>query len=164
MKNWIPLVLLLPIAMLPTGCMLGSHDGEHSKYAPSGYNLNTWGGPVVPGQVQTRVMLMERGEAIYEQVCIHCHQPKGVGFGEVPPLAESDYLMDDRIRPVGILLKGLKDTIVVNGQTYNAEMPALTGSDLSVAAILTYVRNQFNGAADSIGVGEVTAARKALGL
>lgn len=164
MKYWIPILALSAVALLPTGCMLGSHEGDHSKDDHGGYNLNLWGGPVVSGQVQTRDLLFERGKAIYDQVCIHCHQPGGVGFGEVPPLAESDYLMADRVRPVRILLKGLKDTIVVNGRTYSAEMPALIASDLSVAAVLTYVRNQFNGATDSMGVEEVKAARKILGL
>lgn len=72
--------------------------------------------------------------------------------------------MAHRKRPVGILLKGLKGEITVNGELYNSGMPAVTGSDLSVAAVLTYVRNQFNGATDSMTVEEGRLAREEIGL
>jgi nitrite reductase (NO-forming) len=155
--------------ILFSGCGLpmfsDSHAGDHTDTSAHGHNLDDYGGPIDPAVSLTKAGLMARGMAIYKEVCIHCHQENGEGMpGFYPPIASSDYLMADRKRPVGILLKGLKGEITVNGTLYNSEMPAVTGSDLSIAAVLTYVRNQFNGATDSMSIEEVKQARKDLGL
>jgi nitrite reductase (NO-forming) len=157
---------LFTLAILSSGCALSeSHGDNHTDTADHAHDLDDYGGPIDPVASETMVALVARGKAIYEGVCIHCHQEDGVGMaGIYPPLANSDYLMADRIRPVGILLEGLKGEITVNGEIYNSEMPAVKGSDLSIAAVLTYVRNQFNGATDSISVDQVKQARKELGL
>lgn len=80
------------------------------------------------------------------------------------PPAGSDYLMANRGRAIQILFSGLTGPITVNGKPYDGVMPAVEGSDPSLAAILTFVRNDFNGATDSISFSEVAAERKALGF
>jgi mono/diheme cytochrome c family protein len=158
-------LLLIP-ALFPMGCIHSESHGEnHTDTADHAHDLDVYGGPIDPTASRTKAALVARGQAIYEGVCIHCHGEGGAGMpGFYPPLANSDYLMADRKRPVGILLRGLKGAITVNGETYDSEMPAVKGSDLSIAAVLTYVRNQFNGATDSMTVDEVKQARKELGL
>ena len=162
----------LGIAMVPfvfMGCGLphssDAHGVDHTDTTDHGHELDAYGGPVDPVVSYTLAGLTARGAAVYKRVCIHCHQENGEGIREAyPPLASSDFLMADRKRPIEILLKCLKGEITVNGNIFNSEMPAVTGSDLSIAAVLTYVRNQFNGAADSIGASEVKSARSGLGL
>lgn len=159
--------LLLAAAGFASGCSVyESHgDDSHTDTSDHAHGLDSIGGPANAADAKTKAALVVRGKAIYEGVCIHCHQEGGVGLtGFYPPLANSDFLMADRKRPVGVLLKGLKGPITVNGETYDSEMPAVEGSDLSIAAVLTYVRNQFNGATDSMTVDEVKQARKELGL
>lgn len=159
--------LLLTVAGFFSGCNVSESHGDdsHTDTADHAHGLDSIGGPADAEDAKTKAALVARGKAIYEVVCIHCHQEGGVGLtGFYPPLADSDFLMADRKRPVGVLLKGLKGPIIVNEETYNLEMPAVEGSDLSIAAVLTYVRNQFNGATDSMTIDEVKQARKELGL
>ncbi len=43
--------------------------------------------------------------------------------GVYPPLAKSDFLMNDTERAIRVLLEGLQGPITVNGQTFNGVMP-----------------------------------------
>ena len=72
--------------------------------------------------------------------------------------------MADRGRAIRILFGGLTGPITVNGKPYDGVMPAVEGSDPSIAAVLTYVRNNFNGATDSVSIEEVAKVRKEMGL
>jgi mono/diheme cytochrome c family protein len=83
---------------------------------------------------------IEKGKKVYNQVCIACHQPTGLGIpGAFPPLAKSDYLNKDVNRAIKGVLKGLKGPIVVNGKKYNGEMPVQTLNDQQAADVMTYV-------------------------
>ena len=70
---------------------------------------------------------MALGKAVYTGVgmCMTCHMAEGEGMaGIFPPLAKSDYLMDDLDRSIKSLIEGLQGEIEVNGTKYNAAMPA----------------------------------------
>ena len=83
---------------------------------------------------------VEKGKKVYNQVCIACHQPTGLGIpGAFPPLAKSDYLNKDVNRAIKGVLKGLKGPIIVNGKKYNGEMPIQTLNDQQAADVMTYV-------------------------
>ena len=50
---------------------------------------------------------------------------EGNGLGQlIPPLANSDYLLEDLARAVRIIKFGQKGPIEVNGKSYNQPMPA----------------------------------------
>src|SRR5688572_27033628 len=67
-----------------------------------------------------------RGKEVYDIYCITCHLEKGEGIeGAYPPLAKSDYLMADKNRSIKQVLSGASGEMVVNGKTYNGEMPAV---------------------------------------
>ena len=108
-----------------------------------------------------KAVLMAKGEERFTQYCTMCHGGQGEG-GFAPPLANSDFLMADRARSIRIQIQGLADSITVNGTAYNLTMPAMGGTDVDIAAVLTYVRSALNGATDSIGVKEVQVVRKGL--
>ena len=72
---------------------------------------------------------MEDGKNIYDGICLACHLSEGQGIASVfPPLAKSDYLMEDLDRSIEQLLQGSSGEIEVNGKKYNGQMPA-TGLD-----------------------------------
>lgn len=77
-----------------------------------------------------------------------------------PPLAESDYLNADVNRAIDIVLNGLSGEIVVNGKTYNSNMPAQVLSDDEIANVLTYVYNQW-GNNGTVVTPEMVAAQRA---
>jgi mono/diheme cytochrome c family protein len=97
-----------------------------------------------------------RGEELYMDYCITCHMAEGEGIeGLYPPLAKSDYLMEDLDRAIGVVKNGLGGEIVVNGQTYNSYMPAPGLEDQEIADILNFVLSNWGNETDSM----ITAGR-----
>lgn len=65
-----------------------------------------------------------QGEQLYLSQCANCHMEDGQGLrGLIPPLAGADYVAADPLRMACIIRRGLADTIVVNGKTYQQKMP-----------------------------------------
>ncbi len=107
-----------------------------------------------------------RGEQKYLTNCAACHQANGKGLpGAFPPLAGSDYFVDDRMQAVEATIKGLSGPITVNGVEYNAVMPAMSHlSDEDLAAILTYVLTSWGNSAGAITAEDIAKVREAAGL
>ena len=106
------------------------------------------------------------GKKLYV-TCASCHQASGLGApGIFPPLAGSDWVTGSEERLISILLHGLKGPLTVKGVTYGAAaMPAFgkgSGYDLSdekVAAVLTYIRQEWGNEAGLIDTSLVTEIR-----
>jgi mono/diheme cytochrome c family protein len=94
--------------------------------------------------------------------CMQCHQDTGKGIpGTYPPLAGSPIVLGDPATPVRILLHGLQGNISVEGATFNGQMPSWDRfSDEQIAAVLTYVRNNWTNNASPVDPALVTAIRK----
>ena len=106
------------------------------------------------------------GEVLFKGTCSVCHQPNGQGLPNVfPPLAKSDFLMQDKRRAIEIVLKGLTGPVTVNKQTYNSVMPPMSQlRDDEVANILTFVRNSWGNQGEPVTPAEVTAIRSRIQL
>ena len=106
---------------------------------------------------------LARGSVVYKNVCLTCHQADGGGVQRLnPPLIKTDYVLGDKKRLIGIVLRGLKGPNEIDGETYTQNMPAQAYlTDLNVADVLTYVRNNFGNKASSISADEVHALRDA---
>ena len=103
---------------------------------------------------------MARGEKIFAEKCVLCHQTAGQGVpGVYPPLAKSDWLTQDRARAIKVLCEGLAGQIQVGGIVYNNVMPAQILDDAQVADVLTYVSNAWDGSFAAFAPGDVKAAR-----
>ena len=103
---------------------------------------------------------MARGQKIYDTMCAMCHQAAGAGVPPVfPPLAESDWLMEDRARAVKVLAEGLEGEIVVNGTRYEGKMPAQMLDDSQVADVMTFITNSWGNEAPAFTPEEVAEAR-----
>ncbi len=103
---------------------------------------------------------MKRGKVIYDTMCTMCHQAGGAGVPPVfPPLAKSDWLMEDRVRAVHVLAQGLTGEITVNGAIYDGKMPAQMLDNGQAADVLTYITNSWGNQAEPFTPEEVAAAR-----
>jgi mono/diheme cytochrome c family protein len=82
-----------------------------------------------------------KGKQLYLSYCAGCHQNDGSGLGKVyPPLKNSDYLAMNFESLSCIIINGLSDTIVVNGQKFQYEMYPIKGLGYyDVAAISNYL-------------------------
>jgi mono/diheme cytochrome c family protein len=105
---------------------------------------------------------MELGAEIYN-ACMQCHQADGKGVaGSFPPLAGNAHITGDKHRLAAILLNGLQGELVVNGNTYNSQMPAWKDNfnDEEIAAVLTFIRNSFGNKAEPVSKEIVAEVRK----
>lgn len=102
---------------------------------------------------------MERGKETYNTVCMVCHMPNGKGVaGTFPPLAGSDYLVNNRTESIKSVKYGQQGEIVVNGVTYNGVMAPLGLSDKEVADVLNYVMNSWGNEQDKMVTEKEVAA------
>lgn len=97
------------------------------------------------------------GKRIFTQYCAVCHQTTGLGVaGQFPPLAGSEWALsqdwhgDNHL--VKIVLNGLQGPITVKGNPYNNAMAPWGGvlNDDQIAAVLTYIRNEWGNSAPHI--------------
>lgn len=102
-----------------------------------------------------------RGKALYRQYCISCHQENGSGVPRMnPPLIKTEYVLGDKAKLIGILLKGLNEEVEINGEYYSNPMPSQAAlKDQEIADVLSYVRNSFGNKASAVSAAEVTQVR-----
>lgn len=94
---------------------------------------------------------MERGSEIYADFCITCHLEKGEGVAHVfPPLAQSDYLLENREASIRGVKYGQQGEIIVNGITYNSAMADLGLEDEEIADVMNYILNSWGNSSDKI--------------
>jgi mono/diheme cytochrome c family protein len=96
-------------------------------------------------EMQKYAKYMIQGKQLYTTHCSNCHQEDGSGLGQLfPPLAQSDYMLEDISRSICAIKYGLEGEILVNGQTYNQKMPGLNRlTNLEIAEITTYIYNSW---------------------
>jgi mono/diheme cytochrome c family protein len=105
------------------------------------------------------------GKRLYTANCVACHQATGLGVaGQFPPLVGSEWVVggdwhgDNHL--VKIMLHGLQGPIQVKGNTYNGAMPPWKQlKDDQIAAILTYIRNEWGNSAPPITAEHVAKVR-----
>ncbi|MDN3665871.1 c-type cytochrome [Algibacter miyuki] len=92
-----------------------------------------------------------RGSEIYTDFCMSCHLPDGKGVENVyPPLAQSDFLIKERVESIKIIKFGKTGSMVVNGKTYNGSMAPLGLSDDEVADVMNYISNTWGNINETI--------------
>lgn len=108
--------------------------------------------------------VLQIGKQLYARHCASCHGLHGRGnIGQIPPLFESDWVSSNVSRLIDVTLQGLSNPITVNGIVYEGEMPGFKNlQDDEIAAILNYIRTQFNSAKGNIVGADVHHQRKGL--
>jgi mono/diheme cytochrome c family protein len=107
--------------------------------------------------------VVDLGKSYFTANCQVCHQATGMGLPNAyPPLAGSEYV-NGGSRDLGmILLKGLQGPVTVEGHVFNGAMPAWekTLTDKKIAAILTYIRQDWGNKGGPIAPEQIAEARK----
>lgn len=100
---------------------------------------------------------MVQGEMLYKTHCANCHQTDGTGFRRlIPPLAGSDYMIQDVKHTLCIIKYGMEGKIFVNGIDYNQKMPGNEQlKDIEIAQIATFIYNSWGNQQGYISVKEV---------
>lgn len=102
------------------------------------------------------------GEEIYQDFCIQCHLYTGEGVsGVFPPLAMSDYLINNIETSIRGLKFGMSGPIVVNGEEYDGVMQDQGLDDIEIADVMNYILNNWgNEYNEMITVEQVAAINK----
>lgn len=141
-----------------TSSVAGDSNSGVDKAAPLVHQAEVAAGDMSAEAIAASVAA---GQKAYLANCAACHQPNGEGLPKAfPPLANSDYLMEDKERSIDTVLNGLQGPIKVNGEDYNSLMPPMNQiDDQTVADILTYVRNSWGNEGEPVVAAEVAAVR-----
>jgi mono/diheme cytochrome c family protein len=126
------------------------------------------GGPGGPALTSEQQDLMQKGDAIFNEICYSCHGPDGrgqplagadPGVTMAPPLAGSPRVQGERDYVIKVLLHGL--TGPLDGSTYTQVMVPMgaTNPDEWIAAIGSYVRNSFGNSGSFIAPADVARVR-----
>lgn len=102
------------------------------------------------------------GAKVYSTNCSSCHQATGKGQpGVFPPLAGNPVVTGDPAKVIHVVKNGLSGKVVVNGTTYNGQMPAWKGtlSDSDIAAVVSYIRTSWGNKGTAVTAAQVTAAK-----
>lgn len=102
---------------------------------------------------------IQRGSELYADFCVTCHMPNGEGVAYTfPPLAKSDYLLQNREASIRGIKFGNDGEMIVNGVTYNNTMAPLGLEDGEVADVMNYILNSWgNSSNERVTVKEVEA-------
>lgn len=97
------------------------------------------------------------GRQRYLASCSGCHGTDGKGVTRMgPPLAGSEWVTENETRLALILLHGMEGPLEIGGKIYDAPeiLPVMpshsTMDDVSIAAILTYIRNEWGNQASAV--------------
>ena len=166
---------LLPIGILFALSALILFSGTYLNRYAGHYNPAIFNETAKPstGEAAVKIDPVAMGKSAFNAVCITCHQATGQGVpGIYPPLAGSEWVNGPSGRVIRIVLYGLKGDVHVEGHDFNAAaMPvfgqvsgsAYNWSDEKIAAVLTYVRQEWGNMSGPVSADEVSAARKATG-
>jgi mono/diheme cytochrome c family protein len=144
-----PLALLFGFSGLIfwSGSYLNRYSGQ---FDPKIFDENAH--PSTGAEVVVKIDPIVLGKKQYASACIACHMADGNGIAGVnPPLSGSEWVNGPEERLVRIVIHGLNGVISVKGNSYNGAMPVfgkVTGSgynwsDDKIAAVLTYVRQEW---------------------
>jgi mono/diheme cytochrome c family protein len=101
------------------------------------------------------------GKEIYQDFCVQCHLADGKGSTTVPPLAQSDWLVNKRKESIHAVKFGQSGKITVNGKIYQNAMPPMGLTDEEVADVMNYIMNQWgNKQSKMVTVEEVAKVQK----
>ena len=149
MKKLKNITFIIFILLLVTG--LSIH--VRSNYSKSGET-----------KTNTAFMADSLGQRVYEKHCLTCHQKNGTGVSAMyPPIVNNPRVKGDKERLIKIIFEGQSGRIEVHGEYYNGVMPPFRNlSNTKVAALLTYMRQNFENDTTAVTVKEVKAVRDTL--
>jgi len=166
---------LLPIGILFALAGLVLFSGTYLNRYAGHYNASVYNENAQPaaGQAAPKVDPLALGRIQFQSACITCHQANGLGIpGTYPPLAGSEWVKGPASRVIRIVVYGLKGEVHVGGKSFNAAAMPVFGqvagtmynwNDERIAAVLTYVRHEWENGAGPVTADEVAAVRKAVG-
>ncbi len=123
------------------------------------------GAPAPPKLIaltKAQQVLLEKGKITYANLCAACHQAHGYGLdGLAPPLVDSDWVLGKPDVTARIVLNGLGGPVKVGNRIWDLTMPPMGMlSDEDIAAVMTYVRREWDHNGSPVDAKFITGIRK----
>jgi len=162
---------LLPLALLFIFSGLIFYGGTYLNRYSGHFSAEVFDERKLPGgEIQVvQIDPITLGKRQYALACVTCHMPNGQGLPTVyPSLVDSEWVTGSEERLIRIVMHGLKGPVTVKGETFNAAaMPSFgqvpgsgyNWSDERIAAVLTYIRQEWGNDATPIETATVAAIR-----
>jgi len=102
---------------------------------------------------------IQRGSEVYADFCVTCHMGNGEGVENTyPPVAKSDYLLNNREESIKGIKCGRQGEITVNGITYSNTMLPMGLEDEEIADVMNYILNSWGNTSDNMVTTEEVAS------
>ena len=154
-------VVILALLIFAGGMFLSSNGGGFSSTVYGQYTSTNELAALAPQDEGNKQFAL--GREVYGRTCVPCHQPSGAGVaGQFPPLADSEWVVAPKAdRLVRIVLDGLQGKLMVKGVEWSNVMVRWKEvlSDDEIAAVLTYVRNEWGNKGSAVDPANVKAIR-----
>lgn len=152
------IIRILLLFFILSACGGGNQSENQQDESPDAQPSNP------PAQAAESDDVAAQGKSVYSKFCLVCHQADGSGVaGLYPPLSNTEWVNGDKERLIKVILNGQEGPIEVNGESYNNVMPAQDFlKNEEVAAVLTYIRQNFSNNASAVTSAEVEQVRKSL--
>lgn len=97
------------------------------------------------------------GHAVYKKHCQNCHLEDGKGLGAlIPPLANADYVIDNKEKLACLIRNGMSGKITVNGVDYEGEMPSNTRlTEVEITNVVHYLLVDLNNEEEPLKIKEI---------
>lgn len=132
---------VIGIAAVMNSCSSGSEQKTQKPETTVQKDANA---PAAAASSNEMATQMARGEQIYKEKCIACHQANGQGLPNAfPSLVGSKFLLEQKILAVSQVLNGSANVAANRTIKYPAPMPPQVTTKDDAVAVINYVLNNF---------------------
>lgn len=132
---------LMGLAVVINSCSSGS---EQKAQKPETTVQKDASAPAAAASTNEMAAQMARGEQIYKEKCIACHQANGQGLPNAfPSLVGSKFLLEQTKLAVSQVLNGSANVAANRTVKYPAPMPPQVATKDDAVAVINYVLNNF---------------------
>jgi len=133
---------IIGMAMVMNSCSSGSEQKARKPETPVQKEAAASETPAA--NANEMASQMARGEQIYKEKCIACHQANGQGLPNVfPTLVGSQFLLNQKALAVSQVLNGSEKVKAQKTIKYPAPMPPQANTKEDAVAVVNYVLNNF---------------------
>ncbi len=142
---------VIGFAMIITSCSSGTEQKAKQPEAQTQVQ------PATPAESNAMASMMVRGEQLYKEKCIACHQANGQGMPNVfPSLVGSDFLLNQTKLAVSQVLNGSLKVAANKSVKYPAPMPPQVDTKEDAIAVINYILKNFGNNGTPITIDDVT--------